>query len=371
MKLLHLSDLHLGMKICEMSMLEEQRYIFEQIFSYLNDNPVDAVILAGDIYDKSIPPVDAVLLFDEIIDRFSDMGFPVFIISGNHDSSDRLSFGSGIMKKNNIFIVTDIKDSVTPVTLKDSFGNVNFYLLPFIRPVNVNNAFSQSFSDYTSAIEYLTGLMDINTDERNVIISHQFVSGASLCESETIIGGTECVDKKVYEPFDYAALGHIHSPQQIGKETIRYCGTPLKYSLSEANRSKSMTVVTLGEKGNIRIETPALTPLHDMRKIKGSFKELTSVSETSDDYIYAELTDEHDVPFAAAGLREIYQNLVSVSYSVFSSSDPLELISAQNAAEERSPEEIFGDLYKMQCGGREPSPEQQEIIREITDKIWR
>lgn len=370
MKMLHLSDLHLGLKICEMPMIDEQRYIFGQIFDCIKNDPVDAVIIAGDIYDKSIPPVDAVLLFDEVIDTLSEMGLPVFIISGNHDSADRLSFGSGILKKNNVFIGTDIRDSTKPVTLRDKFGNVNFYLLPFLRPVDVNNAYEQSFTNYTSAIEYMVGLMNIDPTERNIIISHQFVSGASVCDSETIVGGTECVDKKVYEPFDYAALGHIHSPQQIGSETIRYCGTPLKYSLSEAKHKKSMTVVTLNEKGNITIETPVLTPLHDMRKIKGTFSELTS-AEPSDDYIYAELTNNSDVQFAAAGLRAVYKNLVSVSYTAHSSSSAEELLSAQNTEEERSPEEIFTDLYKMQNGGRELSPVQQNIIREIIEKIWR
>lgn len=371
MKLLHLSDLHLGLKICEMSMIEEQRYIFEQIFTYLKSEPVDAVILAGDIYDKSIPPVDAVLLFDSIIDRFSDIELPVFIISGNHDSSDRLSFGSGIMKKNNIFIGTDINGSIKPVTLKDEFGSVNFYLLPFLRPVDVNNAFEKSFSDYTSALEFMVEMMEIDACERNVIISHQFVSGASLCESEAIIGGTECVDKIVYAPFDYAALGHIHSPQQVGSEKIRYCGTPLKYSLSEAKHKKSMTIVTLNEKGNINIKTPSLTPLHDLRKIQGTFRELISVPEPSDDYIYAELTDKQDVPFAAAGLRELYKNLVSVSYTSFLSSESEAFTASQTAAEEKSPEEIFSDLFVMQSGGRGLTPTQQNIINEITDKIWR
>lgn len=370
MKLLHLSDLHLGLKVCEMSMLDEQREIFEQIFTYLSKYPVDAVLLAGDIYDKSVPPVDAILLFDEILGKFSDMGLPVLMISGNHDSAERLSFGARVMKKNMIWIGTNVSEAITPIKLYDRFGPVNFYLLPFIRPIDVNNAFGQTLTKYTDALRYVIEQMQVNTDERNVILSHQFVADTSTFDSERTVGNTDCVDKCVYEIFDYTALGHLHAPKSAGNEKIRYCGTPLKYSLSEIEHKKSMTIVTLSEKSNVQIETVPLFPKHDMRKITGTFQQLTSVAQGSEDYIYAELTNENDVSFAATGLRQVYPNLISVSYRRKNDAAGTDALSVANAQEEKTPEEIFIDLFLQQHPDTQLTELQQSVLKKVIEKVW-
>lgn len=369
MKLLHLSDLHLGKKICEMPMIEEQRYIFEQIFSITAEEKIDVVIIAGDVYDKSIPSVEAVGLFDSIVDRFHEMGIPMLIISGNHDSAQRISFGSEILKKQGIYFGTEISHSVEPVVLSDDYGKVNFYLLPFLRPIEVNHIFDKSFENYTDAIAYMIEKMSPDFTQRNVIVSHQFVSGAALSESETMVGGTECVDGSVYNVFDYAALGHIHSPQHIKNKNIRYCGTPLKYSLSEVNTVRSVTIVELREKNDIQIRTVPLVPEHDMRKIKGNYDELVSVENTSDDYIYAELTDDHDIPFAAAGLRNVYRNLISVSYQRMEAYRITDISTDNNLKEEKTPEEIFTDLYRAQHGDLELDEIKLELLKKALENM--
>ncbi len=375
MKLLHLSDLHLGKKICEMSMIEEQKYIFDQIFAYLEEHPVDAVILAGDIYDKSIPSVEAVILFDAILERFHQMKLPLLIISGNHDSAERLSCGAGVMKHSGIYFGTELSQSLRPVTFRDDYGAVNIYLLPFLRPADVNHLLDETITGYTAAVARMVQEMNPDLSQRNVIVSHQFVAGAALSESETIVGNTECVDRAAYDGFDYVALGHIHSPQKIGIPTVRYCGTPLKYSLSEVNTPKSMTIVTLRQKGEVEIDTVPLKPLHEMRKIKGSFQELTAQNRfgndslPSDDYIYAELTDDHDVPFAAAGLRNVYPNLISVSYShMMTGTREEQLLNLPNR-EEQSPQEIFTDFYLMQHDQKAPDEIENEILLGALERI--
>ena len=369
MKLLHLSDLHLGKKICEMSMIDEQQYIFDRIFEYVQSADLDAVIIAGDVYDKSIPPVEAVCLFDSILERFNAMSLPVFIISGNHDSPRRLSVGSAIMRKNGIYFGTDIEQSLSPVTLEDKYGKVNFYLLPFMRPADVNDLFGEEIRSFTEAVKYMTDKMNIDPGERNVIVSHQFVAGAALSESEMIVGNTECVDKSVYEIFDYAALGHIHSPQNVGSDTIRYCGTPLKYSASEAGRSKSLTVVTLEEKGSVRVDTVDLLPLHDMRKIKGKFNDLTREELRSDDYIYVELTDEMEIQSVAARLRAIYCNLMSVSYSYTNNLMDRENAAALINSEEKSTYDMFTEFYSRQHNDKQMSDIQKEILNDILERM--
>ena len=371
MRFIHLSDLHIGKKLCEISMVDEQRGIFSSILDFIPKNRIDAVIIAGDIYDKSVPPVDAVLLFDEFLQALSELEVPVLMISGNHDSAERLSFGAGIMKRSRIFIGTSVEGALTPVTMNDEYGPVNFYLLPFLRPSDVNNAFSQSLSGFTEAVGYMIESMGIDLSQRNVILSHQYVAGASLSESETIIGGTECVDRSVYEVFDYTALGHLHTPQNVGSDTIRYCGTPLKYSLSEVKQPKSITIVELGKKGNVSVSTSPLTPLHDMKKLRGTFNELIAPGRTDDSYIYAELTDENDVPFAAAGLRSLYPNLVSISYSPRGESEAADYRALWDRQEEKNPSEIFEDLFRQQHGDNEMTPMQLSLLREAIDKVWR
>jgi len=320
MKLIHLSDLHIGKRVNEISMLEDQEFILTQILGILDTEKADAVLIAGDVYDKSVPSAEAVTLFDDFLFRLSKRKLPVFIISGNHDSSERLSFGSRLMEGSGIHISPVYGGSVSPVVLSDSFGTVSFWLLPFLKPAHVRRYFpEESIESYTDAVRAAIRAMSPDFASRNVLLTHQFVTGAATCESEEIsVGGSDNVDASVFDGFDYVALGHIHGPQNIGSNRVRYCGTPLKYSFSEEHHHKSITVVELGEKGDLTLHLQPLTPKHDLRTIRGTFEEVTSKafleSTQTQDYLHIILTDEEDVPEALGKLRLIYPNILKLSY---------------------------------------------------------
>ena len=271
MKFMHLSDLHLGKRVHEYSMIEDQEYILNQIVQIAADEKVDAVFIAGDIYDKTFPPVEAVTLLDQFLWALAEKEISVWIISGNHDSAERLSFGSRLMEKNEIHIAPVYNGELHTVTMEDEYGPIDISLLPFIKPAQVKRFFpEEEIHTYTDALQ--TALQgDAPRNRRRILITHQFVTGASRCESEEpVVGGLDNVDASVFNGFDYVALGHIHSPQNVGRETLRYCGTPLKYSFSEVHQEKSVTIVTMKEKGCISLKTIPLRPLRDLKEIKGT-----------------------------------------------------------------------------------------------------
>ena len=277
MKFIHLSDLHLGKRVNDFSMIEDQRYILECILGIIEEEKPQAVLIAGDVYDKPVPPAEAVRLFDDFISSLSETDAEVFIISGNHDSAERLSFGSQIMDRQGIHFAGGYDGNTRCFSLDDEYGRVNFYMLPFIKPVHVRQAFiddekASGITTFSDAIGYAIDKMAVDAEERNVLIAHQFCTGAFRSESEEIsVGGLDNVDTYVFKPFDYTALGHLHGPQPAGTDRIRYCGSPLKYSFSEADQIKSVTVVELGKKENgvcnFRLKTPELVPAKDMKKI--------------------------------------------------------------------------------------------------------
>ena len=277
MKFIHLSDLHIGKRVNEISMIEDQAYILTQIIRIIDGERPDAVVIAGDVYDKSIPPAEAVTLFDDFLCRLAKRSLPVLIISGNHDSPERLAFGGRLMAGSGIHLAPVYDGIVEPVTLSDSHGDVRFWLLPFIKPVHVKHCFPDAgIESCTDALRTAVEHMGVDFTGRNVLVTHQFVTGAATCESEEIsVGGSDNVDISVFDGFDYVALGHLHGPQNVGSSRVRYCGTPLKYSFSEAGHYKSVTVVELGEKNDLRLRTVPLTPRHDLREITGTFAELT------------------------------------------------------------------------------------------------
>ena len=368
MKFLHLADLHIGKRVCETSMTEAQEAALGSIIEHLRSFPVDAVVIAGDIYDRSIPPESAVILFSDFLENISNMGIPVLLISGNHDSPERLSFASGIMKKHNIHFVTSVKDSLKPVTLCDEYGPVNFYMLPYLRPSDVSNISGTSFSGYTEAVKYMTDSMNIDTSQRNVIISHQFIAGADFNDTETCVGGTEAVSADAYSGFDYAALGHLHKPQNV-KNNMRYAGSLLKYSEKEVDHKKSVTVVELGEKGSVNIDTFSVAPIHDMRMVRGSISELTRAENVTDDYIYAVVTDTNSLSGISSMLRQVYPNLVHTSYEVLSKKYDRERVMQGFSQSSKTPLEVFTELYETQHGGESMSGLQLEIMKEIIDSI--
>ena len=374
MKIVHLSDLHLGKRVNEFSMLEDQAYILIRILNVLDDVKPDAVIIAGDVYDKSVPSAEAVELFDDFLWKLAQRRLQVFIISGNHDSAERIAFASRLIDGSGIHLSPVYNGKVAPVSLQDQYGPVNFYMLPFIKPAHVRRFFEDAeINSYTDALRVAIDAMEMNHDQRNVLITHQFVTGASRSESEDIsVGGADNVDAAVFDGIDYVALGHIHGPQNIGSDRIRYCGTPLKYSFSEANHTKSVTVVTLAEKGKLTTETIPLTPKHDMRELRGFYMDLTARQAydgtATDDYLHITLTDEEDIPDVMNKLRVIYPNLMKLEYDNKRTRSGREITGA-DAPESKSPLELVAEFYELQ-NGQPMSEEQARYSKEIIEKIW-
>ena len=375
MKLIHLSDLHLGKNVNGYSMIEDQKYILTEILRILEEEQPDGVLIAGDVYDKSIPSAEAVELFDDFLVKLSKRHLETFIISGNHDSAERLAFGNRLMDASGIHLSPAYDGTVTPFIRSDEVGETAVYCLPFIKPAHVRRFYPDAeIASYTDAVKEAIAHMDIDPDRRNVMITHQFVTGAVRSDSEEIsVGGTDNVDASVFEPFDYVALGHIHGPQNIVENRIRYCGTPLKYSFSEANHHKSVSVVELKEKGNVTVRTIPLAPKHDMKEIRGTYEELMRkdyYDNTSyrTDYMHITLTDEEDIPDAVSKLKVIYTNLMKLDYD---NRRTRTQASAEGPAdvERKSPLELFEDLYVMQ-NGTELSEEQKTFLQGMIETIW-
>ena len=368
MKLIHLSDLHIGKRVNEISMIEDQEYILTQILQIIDDEHADAVLIAGDVYDKSVPSAEAICLFDDFLCRLAARKLPVLIISGNHDSPERLAFAGRLLAESGIHICPVYDGTVQSVTLSDGQGEVVFWLLPFLKPAHVKRFYPDSgIESYTDAVRVAIEKMGIDPTKRNVLLTHQFVTGASACESEEIsVGGSDNVDASVFENFDYVALGHIHGPQNIGSNRIRYCGTPLKYSFSEETHHKSVTVVNLSTKGELELQLRPLTPRHDLRSIRGSFAEI-SVGPSSDDYLHIILTDEEDVPEAVGKLRLVYPNLMKLSYDN-TRTRVNQVIDGAVDVQRKSPLQLFEELYEFQ-NNQPMSDEQRAFAQELIESI--
>ena len=374
MKLIHLSDLHLGKRVNEFSMLEDQAFILQEILRIIDEEQPQAVLLAGDIYDKSVPSGEAVQLFDGFLWELSSRKLQVFVISGNHDSPERLSFGGRLMEGSGIHLAPVYSGKVEPVVLEDAYGPVNVYLLPFLKPAHVRRYFpEEEIGTYTEALGKAVEALEIHKEQRNVLVTHQFVTGASRSDSEEIsVGGSDNVDASVFDDFDYVALGHIHGPQNIGSPRIRYCGTPLKYSFSEVGQQKSVTMAELKEKGTLEVTARPLTPLRDLREIRGSYLEVTAKSfyegRNREDYLHITLTDEEDVPDGAAKLRVIYPNLMRLDYdNARTRSRNLPEGAEEPAA--KPPLELFEEFYERQ--NNQPMTEEQiRFSRELMETIW-
>ena len=380
MKLFHLSDLHLGKRLNDFSMIEEQAHILRLILNLIDEERPDAVLIAGDVYDKSVPSAEAVQLFDDFLFRLSAKKFDgkqmeTFVISGNHDSPERLAFGSRLMNESGVHLSPVYDGTIAPRILRDEYGSVCVYMLPFLRPAHVRRFYpDDAIESYTDAMRSAISHMEIDPANRNILIAHQFVTGAERSESEDVsVGGADNVDASVFEPFDYVALGHLHGPQSAGgRETIRYCGAPLKYSFSEAKQRKSVTVVELGPKGAVNIRTLPLTPLHDMRELRGTYLELTAKSfydgTAVDDYLRVTLTDEDDIPDAIGKLRVIYRNVMEVRYDNLRTRTAVAIDGADDA-EQKTPLELFAEFYEKQ-NNQPLSGNRREYVRELMESIW-
>ena len=367
MKFAHIADLHIGKRVHDFSMLEDQRYILDQMLGIFEEQRVDGILIAGDVYDKVVPSAEAVQLFDECITRLAKLKMPVYMISGNHDSAERLSFGAKLFESSDIYISQVYDGKVKKVGLEDEYGLVNVYLLPFLKPATVRHVLQRDdIESYEDSVTVALQECEVDASQRNVLVAHQFVTGADRCDSEeTSVGGLDNVSAEVFDEFDYVALGHIHRPQKMGKETLRYSGTPLKYSFSEVEHKKSVTIVELLEKGNVQISTVPLVPLRDMRKVRGTYMEVTAkesyTAENKMDYLQITLTDEEDVPGVLQKLRTIYPNLMRLEYDNKRTRENRE-VQAVEAQEQKSELELFGEFYELL--NNEPMKEEQTEFME-------
>lgn len=377
MKFIHLSDIHIGKIVNEFSMLDSQREILSDILNKVFEIKPDGVIIAGDVYDKSVPSAAGVELFDDFLTKLANTDTSVFIIAGNHDSPERLSFGSKLMQKNRVYISGGFTGKMDKYTLTDKYGNLNIFLLPFIKPAYVRRFFTdKELLTYNDAACAILNNTDIDLNERNILVAHQFITkGESEPEkslSESIsAGGVDNIDVSLFDKFDYVALGHLHNPQKIGRDTVRYCGSPLKYSFSECRYNKSLTVVELNEKGEINIELIPLAPKRDLREIRGDMESLTSKEiyeqGNKEDYMHITLTDEEDIMDPLGKLRQVYPNIMRLDFDN-SRTKINSSVDMAREIERKSGTELFCEFYKQQ-NNKEPSKEKMEIIKDIFSKL--
>lgn len=375
MKFAHIADLHIGKRVHDFSMLEDQKYILDQMLKIFQEQQVDGVLIAGDVYDKTVPSAEAVQLFDSFLTSLAKEKIPVYMISGNHDSAERLSFGAELFAGSQIYISEVYDGTLRKISVQDEYGFVHIYLLPFLKPALVRHVLGrEDIATYQDGVAAALAECEVDTAQRNILVAHQFVTGAGISDSEEVsVGGIDNVDKEVFEKFDYVALGHIHKPQKVGRETLRYSGTPLKYSFSEADHQKSVTIVELLDKGEIQIREAVLVPKREMRKIKGTYLEVTAknayTSENQGDYLQVTLTDESDIPNAIEKLRTVYPNLMRLEYDNRRTRENRE-IEAAKEQEKRSELELFEEFYELL--NNEPMKEEQKgfverLIQELKE----
>ena len=382
MKFIHLGDLHIGKNVNDFNMIDDQKYILSQILEIIDKNNVEAALLAGDIYDKPIPSEDAVSLLNFFINELVKRNVKTFIISGNHDSDERLNFGSSLFEKSDVFIFTKYEGKLFKQTLNDEFGNINIYMMPFVKASQVKHYFEdEEILSYDDAVRVILEHTEINKSERNIIIAHQFVAGKSgnpLCGgSESVntrtvaesVGSVEIVYSDRFEDFDYVALGHIHSPQKLERETIRYSGSLLKYSLNEVDKNKSVPIINFGEKGKVEVDLIELKPLRDMRHIKGRLDQLLVSRNivSPEDFMWVTLTDEIVEPNAYNIFRAYYPNIMKLDYENNHTIDAELQVEITPLSQNKSFEEIISDFYKLKYGIDIPEEELQimlEVARE-------
>lgn len=375
---MHLADLHLGKRVNGFSMMEDQEYILNRILEIIEEEQPDGLLIAGDVYDKTIPPAEAVRRMDDFLTAVAAKHVPVFLISGNHDSAERVAFGHQLMQGSGIWISPVYDGTIRHHTLEDRWGEVNIYLIPFLRPSVVRSFFPDvEIEDYTDALRTIIEDLQVDTSRRNVVLAHQFVTAAGAlpetCDSEQLsVGGLDRVDGSVFSPFDYTALGHLHGPQRVGSETIRYAGSPLKYSFSELHQKKSVTVAELRAKGETEIRQIPLQPRREMTELRGTFEEILEEARKKGapqtDYYHMILTDETDVVDALSRLREYYPNIMLLDYDNRRTRSQKE-VEQLDRVEERTPEELFAALYEQQ-NGQEMDSDRKEYLDGLIREIW-
>ena len=371
MKIMHLGDLHIGKSLGDFDLYEDQKYILEQILNLIKEKSVDVLLIAGDVYDKAIPGEKSVQLLDYFLKRLVEIGIKTYMISGNHDSDERLNFGSSLFESNNIYINSKFNGILKRYSLHDEFGELNIYLLPFVKASQVQHFFPEEKIDsYDMAVRTIIKHSDFDACKRNILVAHQFVAGKEdpeIAGSEGLsvhnVGMVEKIGYGSLAEFDYVALGHIHSPQSVGLKHIRYCGSPLKYSLSEVNNNKSVPIITFKDKGEVLVEFAPLLPMRDIRHLRGNIKNLLDKKNISmeNDFIYATLTDEDIVNDAMGIFREYYPNTVKIDYDN-SHTKEIENVDITRITQNKTFDELIKDFY-MQMYSCDMGEEELEIMK--------
>ena len=374
MRFLHLADLHRGPRVTEFSLIEDQKFIFDKILNIIDEKKIEAVLIAGDVYDKPVPSAEAVTVLNSFLNSLAKRNLKVFVISGNHDSQERIGFGAELISQSGVYMSKPFSRNVETHKIKDEYGEINIYMLPFIKPAMVKHVYEEADIDsYDSAMAYVMEQTKVDEGERNLLIAHQFVRGADRCDSEEVsVGGIDEVSVENFKRFDYVALGHLHSPQHIKSEFVRYSGTPLKYSFSEAKHQKTALIVNMKEKGNITLEKVPLIPKHDMIEIKGKYQEIMSKDFYKDidrmDYAHVTLTDEQDVLHAMELLRTVYPNIMKLDYDNTRTRSNNEIKGGKNV-EKKQPLDLFKEFYELQ-NNQPMSREQADFMDKLIKDVW-
>ncbi len=369
MKFLHLADLHLGKRLNDFSFLEDQVRLLCQVEEIARSERADAVLIAGDVYQKASPQSEAMAAFDQFITRLKEMGLAVFVISGNHDSAQRISYFSLLLKNSGVYVSEAFDGHLQQVTLQDEHGELVVSLLPFLKPIQLRRFYpDEKIETYQDAVQAVLRHSPVDTAKRNVLVCHQFITGAETSDSEEkTVGGLDNIDAAVFADFDYVALGHIHKPQKCTRDTLRYAGSLMKYSFSEVNQKKSVTVVEMEEKGEISIRTVPLAPPHDMRLVEGLMDDVLAMPY-SEDYVWVTLRDELPPPDARVTVSTVFPNMMK--FSVVNSKTKTDIdVLAREAMENKSPEELFSDFYRLQNNDCPPGPRHMEILRSLRKEL--
>ena len=369
MTFLHIADLHLGKQMNDLSLLPDQEYVLRQIVSIAENEQADAVLIAGDVYQRSSPQAEAMALFDAFVSELVSKGKQVFIISGNHDSALRISYFSALIKSSGVYVTEAFDGTLQSVTLKDRDGEIVVWMLPFLRPSQVKRKLpEEKINTYQDAVEAVLRQTPVDPKKRNILMCHQFITGCETSDSEErAVGGLDNIDASVFDAFDYVALGHIHKPQKVLRDTLRYAGSPLKYSFSEANHKKSVAIVDVREKGDIKVRTVPLYPLHDVRLIEGTMDELMRM-DYSEDYVWVTVHDELPPPDARVTLSVNFPNMMK--FSIVNSKTKYDIdVLATQSMEDKTISELFSDFYRLQNNDQAPGEAHQRVLQKVLKEL--
>ncbi len=369
MKFLHLADLHLGKQLCDVSLMEDQEAVLDRIVGIARSERTDGVLIAGDVYQRASPQAEAMALFDRFVTQLTDLGQKIFIISGNHDAPERISYFSALLKNAGVYVSEAFDGKLQRVALEDEYGPLNLWLMPFLRPSRVRQWFpGHRIETYEDAVRTVIGQAQPDPGERNILLCHQFITGCETSESEErAVGGLDNIDASAFDLFDYVALGHIHKPQRIGRDTLRYAGSPLKYSASEARHRKSVTVVEAREKGNVAVRTVPLQPLRDVRLAEGTMRELMEMPY-SEDYIFATIRDEIVPPDARVTLSVNFPNLLKTTVVNSRTKQDLDVLAVEKIGT-KTITQLFSDFYRLQNNGQAPGEEHLKVLSRVYERL--